>query len=71
MEELITAGYLNWEIVRPGRLVDDPFAGNYRVLDRLTEGMKIGKISRADVAHYLVEQAENFTRPRQYVSLSW
>lgn len=71
MEELITAGYPNWEIVRPGRLVDDPFTGNYRVLDKLTKGMAIGKISRADVAHYLVEQVETPTNARQYVSLSW
>lgn len=71
MEELITTGYPNWEIVRPGRLVDDPFTGNYRVIDRLTKGMDIGKISRADVAHYLVEQAETLSNARQYVSLSW
>ncbi len=71
MEKRISEGYKNWEIVRPGRLVDDPFTGKYHVLNQLTKGMNIGKISRADVAHFLVAQAENFTMPNQYVSLTW
>ncbi|SFD83816.1 NAD(P)-dependent oxidoreductase [Spirosoma endophyticum] len=70
MEELITSRYPNWVIVRPGRLIDDAFTGLYRVETRLVKGMQIGKISRADVAHFLVKRAELFPITNQYISLS-
>lgn len=60
-ERLIAGGYSRWEIVRPGRLTNGPMTGHYRVLDGLVEGMKVGAISRADVARFMVVQAENPT----------
>jgi putative NADH-flavin reductase len=60
-ERLIASGYSRWAMVRPGRLTNGAMTGRYRVLDNLVEGMRVGAISRADVAHFMVAQAENPT----------
>ena len=44
--------------------------GHYQVLDELVEGMKVGAISRSDVAHFMVGQAENPTYLGKYVVLT-
>lgn len=71
MERLITSGYSPWEIVRPGRLTNGPMTGRYRVLETLTPGMKVGAISRADVAHFMVSQAEQPTLLGEYPALTY
>jgi len=70
-ERLIAGGYPRWEIVRPGRLTNGAMTGRYRVLDKLVEGMKVGAISRADVAHFMVAQAENTTYLGKYPALTY
>lgn len=70
-EQLISAGYPRWEIVRPGRLTNGSMTGQYRVLDKLVHGMKVGAISRADVAQFLVAQAEQPTYLGKYPALSY
>ncbi|MDH4153452.1 MAG: NAD(P)H-binding protein [Nitrospira sp.] len=70
-EQLISAGYPRWEIVRPGRLTNGSMTGQYRVLDKLVQGMKVGAISRADVAKFLVAQAEQPTYLGKYPALSY
>lgn len=70
-EQLITAGYPRWEIVRPGRLTNGSMTGCYRILDKLAPGMKVGAISRADVAQFLVAQAEQPTYLGKYPALSY
>lgn len=60
-EELIATGYPRWEIVRPGRLTNGSVTGRYRILDTLVDGMKVGAIARADVAQFLLTQAEQPT----------
>jgi hypothetical protein len=70
-ERLIAGGYSRWEIVRPGRLTNGALTGHYRVLDELMEGMKVGGISRADVAHFMVAQAENPTYLGKYPALTY
>jgi putative NADH-flavin reductase len=70
-ERLIAEGYPRWEIVRPGRLTNGNMTGYYRVLDGLVEGMKVGAISRSDVAHFMVAQAENPTYLGKYVALAY
>lgn len=58
-EALIRAADADWTIVRPGFLTNGPLTGTYRVLTDLT-GVTAGRISRADVAHFiLVELADN------------
>ncbi|MCP3923550.1 MAG: SDR family oxidoreductase [Desulfobacterales bacterium] len=55
-EELIKSSDLDWIIVRPGFLTNGTMCGKYRVITDLN-GIKSGKISRNDVAHFLLEQA--------------
>lgn len=70
MEELITNSKMQWEIVRPGLLKDKPLTEKYRVESKLFKGINIGGINRADVADFMVKQAENSTELFKYVSLS-
>jgi putative NADH-flavin reductase len=70
-EQLVAGGYPRWEIVRPGRLTNGTMTGHYRVLDNLEEGMRVGAISRADVAHFMVAQAEHPTYLGKYPALTY
>ncbi|MDH4088437.1 MAG: NAD(P)H-binding protein [Nitrospira sp.] len=70
-ERLIASGYSRWAMVRPGRLTNGAMTGHYRVLDNLEEGMRVGAISRADVAHFMVAQAENPTYRGKYPALTY
>jgi putative NADH-flavin reductase len=70
-ERIIAGAYPRWEIVRPGRLTNGAMTGRYHVLDELVEGMKVGTVSRADVAHFMVAQAENPTYLRKYPALTY
>lgn len=71
MEERIMASSLEWVIVRPSGLTDGPQTGDYRVgLDGrpLAAG---GRISRADVAAFMLKAAETDGWVRKAVSLSY
>lgn len=46
---------LDWTIVRPAALTDDPAIGDYRVMTDLT-GVTAGNISRVDVADFVLGQ---------------
>lgn len=70
MEEMIAQSPVNWEFVRPGILNDKPLSEKYRVETNYFKGMKIGSISRADVADFMVKQAENPTLLGEYPALS-
>ncbi|QGM47920.1 SDR family NAD(P)-dependent oxidoreductase [Methylocystis heyeri] len=59
-EELIKASSANWMIVRPGFLTDGPRTRHYRALVDIN-GVTAGKISRADVADFIVDQLERPT----------
>lgn len=71
MEEIISQSNMKWEIVRPGQLKDQPLTEKYRVETTLFKDINIEGINRADVADYLVKQAENPTEFSKYVSLSY
>jgi len=70
MEEIITHSDLNWTVVRPGRLLDKPLTENYRTENKLFKGINIGGINRADVADFLIKQAERQTELKKYVGIS-
>jgi len=70
MEEIISQSKMKWEIVRPGRLLDDALTEKYRVETTLFKAMNIGGINRANVADYLIKQAENPTELYKYPALS-
>ena len=58
MEEEVRASALDWTVVRPGGLTDGPPTGEYRVgSDRLPEGG--AEISRADLAHFMLDQLDD------------
>lgn len=63
-EALLASEYENWIIVRPGMLTNGKLSGSYRALTDLS-GVHGGKISRADVAHFVLEQIENPTFKKQ------
>lgn len=54
-EELIRASGLEWLIVRPGFLTNGPRTGDYRVITDL-QGVRSGKLSRADVADFILRE---------------
>lgn len=54
-EAMIKDSQTDWLIVRPGFLTDGPLTGSYRVIDNLA-GITAGKISRADVADFMLKQ---------------
>lgn len=56
-EWIIRRSGLDWVIVRPGLLTDGPATGRYQVLVDPRE-WRLGKISRANVADFLVKQID-------------
>jgi putative NADH-flavin reductase len=63
-EALIRASDTDWTIVRPGFLSNGPLTGNYRVFTDLA-GVTAGRISRADVAHFMLKELESSRYLRQ------
>jgi putative NADH-flavin reductase len=70
MEEIITQSDMKWTVVRPGMLLDKELTEKYRIENSLFKGINIGGINRADVADFLIKQAENQTYLKQYVAIS-
>jgi putative NADH-flavin reductase len=70
MEEIITNSDLKWTVVRPGRLLDKGMTEQYRIENKLFKGISIGGINRADVADFLIKQAENQTELKKFIALS-
>ncbi|MGA8169495.1 MAG: SDR family oxidoreductase [Methylocystis sp.] len=57
-ETLIKASGADWLIVRPAALTDGPRTKKYRAITDLS-GLTAGKISRADVADFILNQLES------------
>jgi uncharacterized protein YbjT (DUF2867 family) len=70
MEEIITNSDLNWTVIRPGRLLDNKLTEKYRIENTLFKGINIGGINRADVADFLIKQAEKQTELKKYIAIS-
>lgn len=70
MEEIITSSDLKWTVVRPGRLLDKGLTEQYRVENKLFKGINVGGINRADVADFLIKQAEKQTELKKYIAIS-
>ena len=65
MEPLITASGLNWTIVRPPKLSDHDAIGKYRAGTDLPIRLW-SSVGRADLAAFLVDEAETPQYPRAY-----
>jgi putative NADH-flavin reductase len=63
-EDEIRKSGLDWTIVRPTNLTDDPATDNIRALTDLTD-FHGGSIARADVAHFLITELEDRRWARQ------
>ena len=70
MEEIITNSDLNWTVVRPGRLLDKELTEKYRIENKLFKGINVGGINRADVADFLIKQAEKQTELKKFIAIS-
>ena len=69
-EAAIRASSLDWVIVRPGMLTDDPAQGSVRAVIDLA-GINGGKIARADVARFVVDQLTTDTWLRRTPVILW
>ncbi len=69
-EQLLKDKYDKWIIVRPGFLTNQPKTGNYKAITKL-DGINAGKISRADVADFILNQIENPTFLKQTPLLTY
>jgi putative NADH-flavin reductase len=69
-ENLIKASQADWLIVRPAFLTNGPRTGKYRVITEL-EGVTAGKISRGDVADFILNQLEGLSFFRQTPLLTY
>jgi putative NADH-flavin reductase len=69
MERIVTASELDWTIVRPPRLTMGSLTARYAVEDgRMPPGRQ--SISRADVAHFLLDEVEHAAHLRRAVGIT-
>jgi putative NADH-flavin reductase len=69
MERVVTASGLDWTIARPPKLTNGPLTGHYQVADGRMPSGRIS-ISRADVAHFLLDALERDAHARQIVGMA-
>jgi putative NADH-flavin reductase len=70
MERIVTQSDLDWTIARPPRLTNGPKTEKYRVADgELPRGG--GTISRADLAHFLLDEAARHEHVRKIAGLCY
>ena len=66
MERIVAASDLHWTIVRPPRLTNGPRTARYQVADdRFPPGKRT--LSRADVAHFLLDELDRCAHLRRIV----
>ncbi|HEY3607574.1 MAG TPA: NAD(P)H-binding protein [Pseudonocardiaceae bacterium] len=70
MEDLLRDSRLDWTVVRPPRLTDTPRTGTYRtaVGHNLRRGLRV---SRADVAHYMLRVLDQPETIRQALGIAY
>jgi putative NADH-flavin reductase len=68
MERIFAGSPLDWTMVRPPQLTDKPYTGRYRMREGHLPGFGF-KISRADVADFMIKAAENHFASRKVVGL--
>ncbi len=70
MERVVAASGLDWTVARPPRLTDGKLTGAYGVADgRMPDGARL-TISRADVAHFLLDEVERPAHVQRIVGLA-
>jgi len=69
-EAIVRQSELDWEIIRPGFLTNGARTGKYRILTNLS-GVKAGKISRADVADFMLGEVSEMRYSKQTPLLTY
>ncbi len=70
MERVVRASGLDWTIVRPPRLTNGPLTRRYGVSDdRMPRDARL-TVSRADVAHFLLEELEHRAHVHRIVGMA-
>lgn len=69
MEKIFVESHLDWTMVRPPELTNKPYTGRYRVREGRLPFFGF-KISRADVADYMIKAVEHHLASRTIVGLS-
>lgn len=69
-EAAIRASSLDWVIVRPAMLTDDPARGSVRAVTDLA-GINGGKIARSDVSRFVLDQLKSETWLRRTPVILW
>ena len=69
MEQIFAETDLDWTMVRPPELTDKPYTGRYRVREGHLPRFGL-KISRADVADFMITLAENQASIRKVVGIA-
>lgn len=69
-EALIRASEVDWTLVRPGFLTNGPLTGHYRMLTDMA-GVTAGRVSRADVADFMLKELETNQYLRQTPLLTY
>ena len=69
MEKLFQESGLDWTMVRPPELTDKPYTGKYRVREGHLPRFGF-KISRADVADFMIKAAENHSSIGKIIGIS-
>jgi len=69
METAVCQPDLDWTIVRPPRLTNGPARNSYRITDGVLPA-KGFLISRADVANFMIQEAENPVHLKQIVGVA-
>ncbi len=70
-ERIVKQSGLDWTIVRPGAFIDGPRTGQYRYSFPATDQTIQLKISRADVADFILKQLSDQSSLHQTPSLSY
>jgi putative NADH-flavin reductase len=70
-EQIVRLSSLDWTIVQPAALTNGPFTGAYRVGRQACAGRLVARISRADVAHFMLEELITRAYVKQAVALCY
>lgn len=71
MEHIFAQSALAWEIIHPGILTNNTPTTSYTIHTSLFNGMKVGRIARADVAHYMLAEAHTPKHLRSRVAITY
>jgi len=70
-EQLVRESNLDWTLIRPAFLTDGVKTGQYRCLNQFVKHDRMGKISRADVAHFVVQELQRGEHMKRIANLTY